>query len=171
MMYAARYLAPANFGILSFAIAFTGIFAIFGDFGLQPLMVREIARDRTIAPKYLANVSLMKVMLVAVAFGLIALTINLIGYPEETINVVYLFGLSFVFQASSKATVLKPNPVHPFSRHSRISWRHSSTRNVGTNNWMSILHLLAVTTAHSQWALPAASFSGKGKAFICFAIS
>jgi O-antigen/teichoic acid export membrane protein len=99
MMYAARYLAPANFGILSFAIAFTGIFAIFGDFGLQPLMVREIARDRTIAPKYLANVGLMKVILVAVAFGLIALTINLMGYPEETINVVYLLGLSFVFQA------------------------------------------------------------------------
>lgn len=99
MMYAARYLAPANFGILSFAIAFTGIFAIFGDFGLQPLMVREIARDRTIAPKYLANIGLMKVILVAVAFGLIALTINLMGYPEETVNVVYLLGLSFVFQA------------------------------------------------------------------------
>src|SRR4030043_166433 len=89
MMYAARPLAPANFGILSFAIAFTGIFAIFGDFGLQSLMVREIARDRTVAPKYLANVSLMKVILVAVAYGLIALTINLMGYPEETVNVVY----------------------------------------------------------------------------------
>jgi O-antigen/teichoic acid export membrane protein len=99
MMYAARYLAPANFGILSFAIAFTGIFAIFADFGLQPLMVREIARDRTMAPKYLANVSLMKVILVAVAYGLVALTINLMGYPEETVNVVYLLGLSFVFQA------------------------------------------------------------------------
>jgi len=99
MMYAARYLAPANFGILSFAIAFTGIFAIFGDFGLQPLLVREVARDRTTAPKYLANVSLMKVVLVAVAYGLIALTINLMGYPKETVNVVYLLGLSFVFQA------------------------------------------------------------------------
>ena len=30
------------------------------------------------------------------------------------------------------AVVLKPRPVHPFSRHSRISARHSSTRNVGT---------------------------------------
>ena len=97
MMYAARYLGPANFGILSFAIAFTGIFAIFGDFGLQSLMVREIARDRTVAPKYLANVSLMKVIMVAVAFGLIALTINLMGYPEETVRVVYLFALVVIF--------------------------------------------------------------------------
>jgi O-antigen/teichoic acid export membrane protein len=97
MMYAARYLGPSNFGILSFAIAFTGIFAIVGDFGLQSLMVREIARDRTIAPKYLANVSLMKVVLVAVAYGLIALTINLMGYPDETIKVVYLLALVVIF--------------------------------------------------------------------------
>jgi O-antigen/teichoic acid export membrane protein len=41
----------------------------------------------------------MKVILVAVAYGLIALTINLMGRPQETINVVYLLGLSFVFQA------------------------------------------------------------------------
>ena len=99
VMYAARYLEPANFGILSFAIAFTGIFAMFGDFGLQSLMVREIARDRTMAPKYLANVSLMKVIMVAVAFGLIALIINLMGYPEETIRVVYLLGLVVILNA------------------------------------------------------------------------
>ena len=35
-------------------------------------------------------------------------------------------------QAASKATVLYPRPVHPFSRHSRISASDSSTRKVGT---------------------------------------
>jgi O-antigen/teichoic acid export membrane protein len=39
VMYAARYLGAAGFGILSFALAFTGIFAVFGDLGLQPLTV------------------------------------------------------------------------------------------------------------------------------------
>jgi len=34
IMYAARYLGPTSFGILSFALAFTGIFAAFGDLGL-----------------------------------------------------------------------------------------------------------------------------------------
>lgn len=98
-MYTARYLGPASFGILSFALAFTGIFAVFGDLGLGPLTVREVARDKSLAPKYLANVSLMKIILVATTFGLIALTINLMGYPQEVIKVVYLLALFVIFQA------------------------------------------------------------------------
>lgn len=97
MMYTARYLGPASFGILSFALAFTGIFAIFSDLGLQLLTVREVARDKSLATKYLANISLMKIILVTITFGLIALTINLMGYPAETIAVVYLLGLSVIF--------------------------------------------------------------------------
>jgi O-antigen/teichoic acid export membrane protein len=99
MMYTARYLGAAGFGILSFALAFTGIFAVFGDLGLSTLTTREVARNKSLALKYLANVTLMKVMLAAVTFGLIALTINLMGYPQETIRVVYLLGLYVIFAA------------------------------------------------------------------------
>ena len=98
-MYTARYLGPAGFGILSFGLAFTGIFAVFGDLGLQPLTVREVARDKSLAPKYLTNISLMKIFLVSVTFGLICFTINLLGYSETTIKVVYLLGLYIVLQA------------------------------------------------------------------------
>jgi O-antigen/teichoic acid export membrane protein len=99
VMYIARYLGAAGFGILSFALAFTGIFAVFGDLGLSPLTVREVARDKSLAPKYLANVALMKIILVVVTFGLISLTINLMGYPPETIRVVYLLALSVILAA------------------------------------------------------------------------
>jgi O-antigen/teichoic acid export membrane protein len=99
VMYMARYLGAAGYGILSFAIAFTGIFAVFGDLGLQWLTTREVARDKSLAPKYLANVTLMKIILAAVTFGLIALIINLMDYPQETIRVVYLLGLYIVFTA------------------------------------------------------------------------
>ena len=99
MMYTARYLGAAGFGILSFALAFTAIFGIFTDLGLQPLTVREVARDKSLASKYLANISLMKVILVTITFGLIALVINLLGYPEQTIKVVYLVALSVIFNA------------------------------------------------------------------------
>ena len=98
-MYTARYLGPASFGILSFALAFIGIFAVFGDLGLSPLTVREVARDKSLTSMYLVNVSLMKIILVTITFGLIALTINLMAYPQETIKVVYLLGLSVISQA------------------------------------------------------------------------
>ena len=99
MMYTARYLGAAGFGILSFALAFTGIFSIFADLGLSTLTAREVARDKSLTSKYLVNVSLMRIILSTITFGLIALTINLMGYPEETIKVVYLLGLYVIFTA------------------------------------------------------------------------
>ena len=100
-MYTARYLGAAGFGILSFALAFTGIFGVFADLGLSTLMVREVARDKSLASKYLGNIAVMKIFLVTITFGLIALTINLLGYPEQTIKVVYLVALSVIFGAFS----------------------------------------------------------------------
>lgn len=99
VMYTARYLGAEGFGILSFALAFTGIFGVFTDLGLGQLTIREVARDKSLASKYLANVSVIKVILAAITFGLIVLVINLLGYPEQTVKVVYLIALSVIFGA------------------------------------------------------------------------
>ena len=96
-MSVARYLGAEGFGILSFALAFIAIFGVFTDIGLNPLTTREVARDKTLAAKYLGNVTALKIILTAATFGLIALTINLLGYPEQTKNVVYLIALFLVF--------------------------------------------------------------------------
>ena len=99
VMYTARYLGAEGFGILSFALAFTGIFGVLTDLGLSPLTVREVARDKSLAKKYLNNISVMKTILVTITFALIAIVINLLGYPEQTIKVVYLISLSVVFNS------------------------------------------------------------------------
>ncbi len=102
IMYTARYLGAEGFGVLSFALAFTMIFGVFADLGLSTLAVREVARNKTLAGKYLGNIAVMKVILVIVTFGLIALFINLLGYPEQTIKVVYLVALFIIFSAFSE---------------------------------------------------------------------
>jgi O-antigen/teichoic acid export membrane protein len=101
IMYTARYLGAEGFGILSFALAFTGIFGVFSDLGLSTLTVREVSRDKSLATKYLENIAVMKIILAIITFGLIALMINLLGYPEQTIKVVYLVALSIIFNAFS----------------------------------------------------------------------
>jgi len=45
-MYTARYLGAEGFGILSFALAFTGIFGVFADLGLRQLTVREVTEPK-----------------------------------------------------------------------------------------------------------------------------
>ena len=102
IVYTARYLGAEGFGILSFALAFTGIFGVFSDLGLSTLTVREVARDKSLASKYLGNIAVMKIILVVITFVLIALTINLLGYPEQTIKVVYLVALSVIFASFSQ---------------------------------------------------------------------
>ena len=101
MIYIARYLGADGFGILSFAIAFTGIFSIFADFGLNILTVREVARNKLLTDKYFSNVLIIKIILSILTFGMIAVVINLIGYSQETINVVYLVALSVILTAVS----------------------------------------------------------------------
>lgn len=86
---------------MSFALAFTGIFSIFSDWGLATLTVRAVARDKSLTRKYIGNIAVIKIVLVVVTFGLIALAINLLGYPEQTITVVYLIALSIIFGSFS----------------------------------------------------------------------
>jgi len=89
----ARSLGDVIFGKYSFALAFTSIFAVFSDLGYNTLLIREVARDKTIAGKYLNNVLCMRALLSLALFALIVITINIMGYPVDTKNAVYLFGI------------------------------------------------------------------------------
>jgi len=99
MALIARHLGAGGFGILSFALAFTAMFSILVDLGLQQLAVREVARDNSLAAKYLANMTTMRLILGVGTFGLIALTVNLLHYPPQTITCIYLIGASVIFMA------------------------------------------------------------------------
>ncbi len=98
-IYTARYLGVEGFGILSLALAITGIFGILMDIGLTQLTVREVSRDKSIANKYLNNIISIKFLLSFLTFGVIFLVINIIGYPQQTSDVVYIITLSIIIGA------------------------------------------------------------------------
>ena len=92
-IFIARSLGAVIFGKYSFALAFTAIFAVFSDLGYNTLLIREVARDKSQASKYLNNVISMRALLSLIIFALISITINAMDYPAGTKNVVYLFGI------------------------------------------------------------------------------
>ena len=96
VIYSARYLGAANFGILSFAIAFTGIFEVFVDLGLNSLATREVARNKSLAIKYINNIIVIKTILSILNFLIIAILVNLLGYPLQTIEVDYLLSMYLI---------------------------------------------------------------------------
>lgn len=97
ILYTARYLGANEFGVLSLALAFTTIFGIFMDLGLNTLIIREVSKDKSLTSKYLGNAIVMKIILIIITFGLIILTSNIIGYPKQTNNIIYLISISVVF--------------------------------------------------------------------------
>lgn len=100
-LYAARYLGAVGFGVISLALALTGIYAIFTDLGLNTLTVREVTRDKTLTNKYVTNITIMKLILVSLTFGLLILTTKILGYSQQVNDVIYLIAFSMIFASFS----------------------------------------------------------------------
>lgn len=96
IIFIARHLQDVGFGKYSFALAFTSFFAIVSDLGLSTLTIREVARDKSLAGKYLGNILLVKFVLSFVSFLLVVVAINLMHYPPDTTLAVYIAGASVV---------------------------------------------------------------------------
>ena len=56
----ARCFGDVAFGKYSFALAFTALFAVLMDLGFNQLTIREVARDKTLAKKYMGNILIIK---------------------------------------------------------------------------------------------------------------
>ncbi|HML04847.1 MAG TPA: flippase [Methanobacterium sp.] len=99
LMYMARYLGVSEFGIISLAISFTGIFGIFTDLGLNMLTVREVSRNKNLQHKYIANTTAMKaVFSILTLISTLIITI-LIGYDPQTIMVIFMITLAIVISS------------------------------------------------------------------------
>jgi O-antigen/teichoic acid export membrane protein len=95
-VFIARLAGVQSLGVYSFAITFTTAAALLADLGISLLLIREIARERDAVQKYLNNAFTISVFLSPIAFLAIAGTINLLGYPKDTVYAVYLSALALI---------------------------------------------------------------------------
>lgn len=98
-LYSARYLGTTNFGIISFATAISGLFAIFTDLGLSTLTIREVAKDKDKTAKFLGNHGSIKLILSITTMLALIIFVNVGTFNEVTKNVVYLIGSSVIINA------------------------------------------------------------------------
>lgn len=101
IIYTARYLGANGFGIISLALSLSAIFGVIVDMGLNTLMTREIARNKSLSGKYISNASVMKVLLAFLTFGLLALAVNIINYSPLISNIIYIITLSVIITSFS----------------------------------------------------------------------
>jgi O-antigen/teichoic acid export membrane protein len=93
LIYVARHLGSEDFGKYSFSLSFAALFIIFTDMGLHTIFIREVVKEREGTSKLLGNILVIKFILTIVYFFLLSVTINLMHYPHETKNLIYIMGV------------------------------------------------------------------------------
>ena len=80
-----RYLGPEQFGLLSFATAFVGLFGAFATLGLQGIVVRDIVRNPDCAPETLGTSAFLQFIGGVAAYLIVLVAITYLR-PDDSIT-------------------------------------------------------------------------------------
>lgn len=100
-VFYSRTLDAENTGTYVFALSFATIFGIIVDLGLNPVLIREVARNPNSAQKYLSNVLGIKGVLAVIGYGGMVLISRLLGHSVITQELLLFTGLVMVIESFS----------------------------------------------------------------------
>ena len=83
MVWLARYLGPAQFGILNYSIAFVALFSTFALLGLEKIVVRELVGNPGLKEEILGTVFMLRLFGGVVAVILTVGTISLVRFDDS----------------------------------------------------------------------------------------
>ena len=89
----ATYLGVEGYGRWIFAFTFVSVFTIIADMGISTLMIREIAKNRKLAKKYLSNLISLKIILGCITLAALVAIAQLLGKESTTLALIYLIGI------------------------------------------------------------------------------
>jgi PST family polysaccharide transporter len=99
-VWVARYLGPAQFGSLNFALAFVALFGTVTTLGLEGIVVREVLHNAQDTHEILGTTLALRSGGGLLAFGLSIATICLIQpHDKQALLLVSILSLTLVFQA------------------------------------------------------------------------
>lgn len=133
--YVARYLGPGNYGLLNFALSFTGFFTVFVTLGLDGIIARNLVRDPAQEAVILGTAFCLRIAGSAAGFVLVAAALALTGYDAQTRLLVLILAGAMLFQPFG---VLEP------LFQSRVAARYTTLANLWTMGTISALRLLLV---------------------------
>ena len=101
IIFIGRYLGSKNLGSFSFVIYFCQLAFLASDLGLSTLLIREIARNKNLANKYVTNFCVIRIAVGAVILLVIYMIANTIGSSKigEVKYILLLSASSFFIMA------------------------------------------------------------------------
>ena len=89
----AAYLEPAGLGVYTFGLAAAGVFKLLTNFGLIPVLSREIAQRPEQEAVLVPNVIYMRALLGVASYGLLALTMLVVDFGDANARAALIAGL------------------------------------------------------------------------------
>ena len=100
--YTARKLGHEDYGIYSLAFAFQAIFLFLGSFGLRPLTIRELARNREAAFDFLGKIIPARIIFIGLMVITVILSAFLLDYDRRIIVAIVITIGGCVFDQLSR---------------------------------------------------------------------
>jgi O-antigen/teichoic acid export membrane protein/serine acetyltransferase len=97
-IYVVRRIGPAGWGDFSIATALTALVSTVAALGIGTLMVRDIARDRTLAPRMIGTAVIARLLVAIPSLLVIGAVCYLAHYPWHTQMVVMFISVAMVLQ-------------------------------------------------------------------------
>ncbi|MCC7050784.1 MAG: flippase [Bacteroidia bacterium] len=98
-VWVARYLGPDRFGLLSYSMAFVGLFAAISTLGLDGIVVRELVKDGSKQDKLIGTAFWLKLIGGFVVLAVMAFAINFTSNDSYTNLLVFIIASASVFQS------------------------------------------------------------------------
>ncbi len=98
-IWVARYLGPTQFGVFSYAIAFTALFGSIAKLGLDGIVVRELVRDPERRDIYMGTAFWLKLIGSVAMLVVMAFAVRLTSNDAITNLYIFIIGSGTLFQS------------------------------------------------------------------------
>lgn len=89
----AAHLEPAGLGVYTFGLAAAGLFRLLPNFGLVPVLSRDVAQRPELEPSLVPNVIYIRTLLGISSYGLLALGVLLVDFGDANTRAALVAGL------------------------------------------------------------------------------
>lgn len=96
----ARYLGPASYGLMNYAISFVTIFSVISNFGLDNIEIRELAKQELDKNKIIWTSFVLRLLFGGVAILLVTGILLSTENDSNTIVLVMIYSLTLVFNSA-----------------------------------------------------------------------
>lgn len=98
-VYMVRYLGPDNFGILSYAISFVGLFSAIASLGLETIVTRELVKAPEEKDTILGTVFFLRTGGAVIMFLLLGIAALYSNETKDTLQLIFIIAAGTAFQA------------------------------------------------------------------------